>query len=88
MSSCDMSTQSFRRSTPLRFIALLLALLAVYVLSSGPVHALYSSHRIQGPIPKDLVAFYVPVNWLYAHTPIGKPMTAHDAWWKEKLRRS
>lgn len=83
-----MSTSSSRRFNRPRFILLLLALLVVYVLSFGPVHALYSSDRLQGPIPKDLTTFYKPVNWLYENTPLGKPMTAHDEWWKGALKRS
>ena len=63
-------------------------LLAVYVLSFGPVKALYAGHKIEGSIPTPVVTFYKPVSWLYANTPLGKPMAVHDDWWKRTLKRS
>ena len=74
-------------SSPSRLLTLLL-IVAIYVLSFGPVQALYASHRLEGPMPSALVTFYKPVNWLYEHTPIGKPMATHDAWWNRMLARS
>ena len=69
-------------------LLLLLKLLAVYVLSFGPVQALYASHRLSGPMPAGLVTFYQPLHWLYEHTPLGKPMTAYDGWWQRMLQRA
>ncbi len=67
---------------------LALKLLAVYLLSHGPVQALYSSERIQGPVPNALTVFYQPLRWLYEHTPLGKPMTAYDDWWQHMMKKS
>jgi hypothetical protein len=75
-----------RRSS--RPVINLLLLLAVYILSCGPVMALYSSRRIDGPVPELMTTFYQPVNWLHAHTPLGSPMGSYDNWWKGALKRS
>lgn len=66
----------------------LLQLLAVYLLSHGPVQALYSSTRIQGSMPNALTVFYQPLHWLYEQTPLGTPMTIYDDWWSRMLQRS
>jgi hypothetical protein len=66
----------------------LFQLLAVYLLSHGPVMALYSSKRIAGPVPNPVVVFYQPLHWLYEHTPIGGPLTAYDDWWSRLLKKS
>jgi hypothetical protein len=50
--------------------------------------ALYSSRRIDGPVPELMTTFYQPVNWLHAHTPLGSPMGSYDNWWKGALKRS
>ena len=65
-----------------------LQLLVVYLLSHGPVLALYSSQRIHGPVPNAVTVFYHPLHWLYEHTPLGRPMTAYDGWWKHLLKKS
>jgi hypothetical protein len=83
-----MSTLTSSSSKPRSRITTLFLLFAIYVLSFGPVHALYASHRLQGSIPSMLVTFYKPVNWLYENTPLGKPMIAYDGWWKRTLQRS
>lgn len=69
-------------------VIFLLLLAAGYLFSFGPVQALYSSGRISGPMPKDLMTFYKPVHWFYHNTPMGPPMTRHDAWWGRQLKRS
>lgn len=66
----------------------LFLLLAVYVLSFGPVHALYANNRVEGPMPSLLVTFYKPVSWLHLNTPLDRPMTAHNDWWQRMLKRS
>jgi hypothetical protein len=77
------------RSSPCRhpFMTLLL-LLAVYVLSFGPVKALDESQKLKGSMPSALVTCYRPVGWLYDNTPLGKPMLAYDAWWNRTLKQS
>lgn len=65
---------------------LMLALL--YVLSHGPVQALYSSGRMEGPLPPALTTFYQPVSWLRDHTLIGSPLRSYAAWWQGLLKRS
>ena len=82
-----MSSSSPGRSKPFGCLILLLQLLAVYVLSFGPVKAIYSSQRIQGPIPKGLSTFYQPLDWMYDNTPLGKPMRVYDGWWRRMLTR-
>ncbi len=79
------SSRSFRSSGCL---TRLLMLLLLYVLSFGPIQALYSSNRLEGPFPQALTTFYKPVNWLYEQTPLGKPMRAYDDWWKRVMKRS
>lgn len=66
---------------------LLLLLFAVYFLSFGPVQALYATNKLKGPMPAALSTFYQPVNWLYGHTPLGKPMMAYGDWWKQTLEK-
>ena len=84
----SMSTH-FRSSSRRGSIVIFLLFLAVaYLFSFGPVQALYSSGRISGPMPKDLVTFYKPVQWFYSNSPMGAPMTRHDAWWGRQLKRS
>ena len=75
-----------RRTRFPSFITLAL-LLVVYVLSLGPVLALYSTNLVKGPIPKPLATFYVPAHWLREHTGMGRPLSLHDDWWKNVLRR-
>jgi hypothetical protein len=67
---------------------LALKVLAFYLFSHGPVLALYSSERLQGPVPNAVTAFYQPLRWLYDHSPLGVPMTAYDEWWKRVLKKS
>ena len=76
------------RRSPFRIFLLLLTLLAVYVLSSSPVQALYSSRRLQGPMPSDLSTCYRPVAWLQANTPLGKPLTAYDDWCQRVMKQT
>lgn len=83
-----MSTSSSRRFRSSGCLITLLQLLLVYLLSHGPVLALYSSARIQGPVPNALTVFYQPLRWLYEHTPLGTPMTTYDDWWKRMLQKS
>ena len=78
---------SSRTRRPHHYILWLFTLLAAYVLSSAPVHALYSSHRINGSIPKDLETCYQPVAWLRAHTFLGEPLAAYTDWWNRTLQR-
>jgi hypothetical protein len=65
----------------------LLLLFAVYVLSYGPVHALYASHRIEGTFGSGLTTFYQPLHWLHQHTPLDKPMTSYADWWQGVLKK-
>ena len=83
-----MSALSHRRFKSTGCLITLLQVLAVYLLSHGPVQALYSSTRIQGPMPNALTVFYQPLHWLYEQTPLGIPMTAYDGWWTRLLQRS
>jgi hypothetical protein len=82
-----MRSSSSRQTRPLGCLFLLLKLLAVYVLSYGPVQAMYSSQRLQGPAPSGLMTFYQPLNWMYDNTPLGRPMHVYDGWWKRMLTR-
>lgn len=66
---------------------LLLKLLVLYVLSFGPVQALYSSQRLQGPVPGWLTTCYQPLHWLYENTPLGRPMAVYDHWWQQWLAK-
>lgn len=75
-----------RRSSGCLVQLLLLALL--YVLSHGPAQALYSSGRMEGPIPAGLTTFYQPVSWLRDHTPAGPLMRSYAGWWQGVLKRS
>ena len=81
-----MSIQSSRRFRLPGLVKLLLLAL-VYVLSLGPVIALYSSHRLEGPISNALATFYAPAYWVREHHTFGTMMTAHDDWWKSVLKR-
>jgi len=83
-----MSSSTPRRSRSTGCLFTLLQLLAVYLLSHGPVMALYSSQRISGPVPGAVTTFYQPLTWLYQNTPLGTPMTAYDGWWKNLLKKS
>ncbi|WP_009964297.1 hypothetical protein [Verrucomicrobium spinosum] len=83
-----MSTH-FRSSSRRGSIVIFLLFLAIaYLFSFGPVQALYSSGRISGPMPRDLVTFYKPLQWFYLNSPMGAPMARHDAWWGRQLKRS
>jgi len=83
-----MSSSSSPRPRSTGCLITLLQLLVVYLLSHGPVQALYSSQRIQGPVPNAITVFYQPLRWLYARTPLGTPMTAYDDWWQHLLKKS
>lgn len=83
-----MSSSPSRRSRSSGCLFTLLQLLAVYLLSHGPLMALYSSQSITGPVPHAVTTFYQPLTWLYEHTPLGTPMTAYDTWWKNLLKKS
>lgn len=83
-----MSSSSPRRSRSTGCLFTLLQLLAVYLLSHGPVMALYSSKRIEGPVPNAVTVIYQPLHWLYENTPLGSPMTAYDGWWGNLLKKS
>ena len=82
-----MSFSSSGRSRPFGCLFTLLQLLAVYVLSYGPVMAVYSSQRVNGPVPQGLTTFYQPLSWVYEKTPLGRPLRAYDGWWKRMLER-
>lgn len=82
-----MSYPSSGRSRPFGCLFTLLQLLAVYVLSHGPVMAVYSSQRVKGPVPQGLSTFYQPLNWGYENTPLGRPLRAYDGWWRSMLER-
>ena len=81
----DSATQGFR---PHYFVWSALKLFIIYMLSYGPVQALYSSQRLEGPMPAKLATLYEPAKWVYENTPIGKPMTVYDGWWARVLKRS
>lgn len=49
--------------------------------------ALYSTKRIEGPVPNAVTVFYQPLHWLYEHTPLGAPLTAYDGWWSQLLKK-
>ncbi len=83
-----MSSSPSRRPRSTGCLLTLLQLLAVYLLSHGPVMALYSSQRIAGPVPNAVTTIYQPLTWLYEKTPLGTPMTAYDTWWKNLLKKS
>jgi len=82
-----MSTHPTRKGGFRNFVLLLFTLSVIYVLSFGPVQALYSSHRLSTPIPSHLVNCYKPLHWLYQETPLGVAMKSHDDWWSRKLKR-
>lgn len=82
-----MSSSLSRRSRSSGCLLTLLQLLLVYLLSQGPVLALYSSQRIQGPLPGAVTTFYQPLVWLCTHTPLGTPMNAYNAWWSRMLKK-
>ncbi len=82
-----MNTSSSRRYKLPGLVKLLLLAL-VYVLSLGPVIALYSSHRLEGPMPDALAKFYVPAYWVREHHTFGRLMTTHDDWWRSVLKQS
>jgi len=81
-----MTNSSPRRSKIWGFIKLLLVLF-VYVLSLGPVTALYVSSRLDGPMPRALALFYVPAKWVRDDTPAHKQLALHDEWWNRQLRK-
>lgn len=61
------------------WIALIVLLPVLYVLSIGPVAA---SFKMMGnPPPSYLMQFYVPVIWLHEHTPLKKPLEAYVKLW-------
>ncbi len=82
-----MSSFTSRRSRSTGCLIVVLQLLVVYLLSHGPVQALYASQRISGPVPNAVTVFYHPLHWLYEHTPLGTPMSAYDGWWKHLLKK-
>ena len=69
------------------FFLKLILLLLVYVLSLGPVMALYASHRLDGPMPHALTVMYQPARWVRDQTPVGNKLALHDEWWKRQLQR-
>lgn len=71
----------------MRILKTLLIVFTVYVLSYGPVHGMYASHRIEGSFGSGLTTFYQPMRWLHAHTPLDKPMTAYAGWWQGVLKK-
>jgi hypothetical protein len=82
-----MFSSSSRNPSSTGCLLTLLQLLAVYLLSHGPVMALYSSKRIEGHAPNAVVVFYQPLHWIYDHTPLGAPLTAYDDWWSQLLKK-
>ena len=72
------------RSTGCLVPLLILALL--YVLSQGPVLALYASQRMEGPVPSGVNTFYAPMSWLRSETPLGGPLKAYAEWWVKVLK--
>jgi hypothetical protein len=49
---------------PAQLVAMILTLLLVYALSPGPIRVWYS-HRPPGGVPKAVMTFYAPLEWLY-----------------------
>ena len=88
MSSSPMRNPLSHRPRSSGCIVRILMLALLYVLSHGPVQALYSSGRLEGPFPAALAMFYQPVSWLRDHTPLGSPMRSYAGWWQGVLKRS
>ena len=78
------STMNRSRSSGCLVQLLILALL--YVLSQGPVLAMYATQRMEGPVPSAVNTFYAPMSWLRSETPLGGPLKAYADWWVKVLK--
>jgi hypothetical protein len=78
----------------LRIVFTLLALLALYVLSVGPVHG-YLLHRItrtrmstqEHVLIERVQAFYRPIILSAAKTPLEPPLSIYIGWWERLYNR-
>ena len=61
-----------------RVAATLLALLVLYVLSTGP--AIYVAFKLRLDA-KVVHRFYAPFVWAIKDTPLEKPFVRYNAWW-------
>lgn len=69
------------------WVAMLVAVPVLYVVTGAPVAALYDCGRLPTPPPRWLVEFYVPMRWLYESTPLRTPLEMYLEWWHELLRK-
>ncbi len=63
----------------LAWVAVIVLLPVLYVLSIGPVAATF--YRIGKTPPSYVLLFYDPVIWLHQHTPLKKPLEAYLRLW-------
>jgi hypothetical protein len=67
----------------------ILAMLPVlYLLSIGPFVYLDEKHALPAPAQHWMIAFYVPLGWLYDHTPLKEPLDLYVEWWERLAHRT
>ena len=56
-------------------------IVALYVLSTGPLARLEGKALIRPPVSRVLTRLYAPCNWAYAKTPLHKPLGMYLQLW-------
>ncbi|MFZ2277948.1 MAG: hypothetical protein WAW39_09115 [Prosthecobacter sp.] len=81
-----MSEQSTARLGWIKLPLWLLAAPAIYVLSSGPVTALYGNHWLPEFTGNWIQTLYAPLGLLAEHPLLEKPLVGYWRWWDEALK--
>ena len=75
-----MSEQQARKSHKKWWMLSIVAALSLYLLSYGPMMALYTLGRFSPPHSDWLLAVYKPIDWLHGHTFMHEPLDFYVAW--------
>jgi hypothetical protein len=73
-----------KSSTTIWWVSVLLVPI-LYILSAGPIVRLTMSKSHPQRAPEWVETLYAPVEWLYEHTPLEKPLEEYMEWWLKGL---
>ncbi len=73
------------RSLLTRMVCTLVALVVLYVLSSGPSGYVWERSMNSRPL---LEKFYAPLKWAHQQTPLLDPISVYQKWWADLAIRA
>lgn len=82
-----MSESDSSKSSAGQGIAIVVAVLLLYVGSYGPVWGLVYHARISDSAQGFFSKLYVPLLWVRMNTPLARPLNAYVDWWVHALAK-